>query len=53
MKRFIVGLLALVLVCSSLSSTSFANNTETDDDYSISTVSDLDLPDFSRPDTED
>ena len=49
MKKFLVGVLALVLVCTTLSNASFANAAHCEDDYGVSVASDLEDPKRPEP----
>ncbi len=49
MKKFLVGVLALVLVCTTLSNASFASAADCDENYGVSVASDLEDPDRPEP----
>lgn len=49
MKKLLIGILVLVLICSSTVNTSSANTVESDADYGISTLSELEEPLFPNP----
>ena len=49
MKKFLVGILALVLVCTTLSNASFASAADCEDNYGVSVASDWEPPDYSHP----
>ncbi len=53
MKKFLAGLFAVLLVCSTLSTATFANEPENSEDSGISVYSDLERPDDSDPYSKD
>lgn len=52
MKKFLVGVLALVLVCTALSNASFANAAHCEENYGVSVASDLEIPKDNNPSTQ-
>ncbi len=52
MKKFLVGVLALVLVCTTLSNASFANAAHCEENYGVSVASDLEDPKRPHPGTQ-
>ncbi len=53
MKKFLAGLFALLLVCSTLSTATFAKEPENGEDNGISVYSDLERPEDDDPYSKD